>query len=243
MTRNNSDSTQIAGSTPNDTGNIDTFLRIHNALLRTGLSHILSGTCFRVVDAPEGVPALCVVDASESSEHVLDAVRAIRNQHPLCKIALIGGQSDLAFIVAAYSAGVDGFCSVTSSHQVLIKSLELIMLGEKVLPSAVVDTFLGQAPQTHSTVADRAERETLDLRVSKLSPREAEILQSLMGGDPNKVIARKLDITEATIKVHVKAILRKIGVANRTQAAMWAAGSLSNVAAGSEVVSGDRPMN
>jgi two-component system nitrate/nitrite response regulator NarL len=52
------------------------------------------------------------------------------------------------------------------------------------------------------------------------------ILQSLLGGDPNKVIARKLDITEATIKVHVKAILRKIGAANRTQAAMWATGHL-----------------
>ena len=48
------------------------------------------------------------------------------------------------------------------------------------------------------------------------------ILQSLMGGDANKVIARRLDITESTIKVHVKSILRKIGAANRTQAAMWA---------------------
>jgi two-component system nitrate/nitrite response regulator NarL len=44
----------------------------------------------------------------------------------------------------------------------------------------------------------------------------------LTQGEPNKVIARKLDITEATIKVHVKAILRKIGASNRTQAAMWA---------------------
>jgi two-component system nitrate/nitrite response regulator NarL len=43
-----------------------------------------------------------------------------------------------------------------------------------------------------------------------------------MQGEPNKVIARKLEVTEATIKVHVKAILRKIGVGNRTQAAMWA---------------------
>ena len=43
-----------------------------------------------------------------------------------------------------------------------------------------------------------------------------------MGGEANKVIARKLDITEATIKVHVKSILRKIGAGNRTQAAIWA---------------------
>jgi two-component system nitrate/nitrite response regulator NarL len=56
----------------------------------------------------------------------------------------------------------------------------------------------------------------------KLSPREIQILNCLKEGAPNKAIARKLDITEATIKVHVKAILRKIGASNRTQAAMWA---------------------
>jgi two-component system nitrate/nitrite response regulator NarL len=47
-----------------------------------------------------------------------------------------------------------------------------------------------------------------------------------MDGEPNKVIARKLHVAEATVKVHIKAILRKIGVANRTQAAMWAKGHL-----------------
>jgi two-component system nitrate/nitrite response regulator NarL len=59
-----------------------------------------------------------------------------------------------------------------------------------------------------------------------LSSREAEILSSLMEGTPNKLIARKLHVTEATVKVHVKAVLRKIGAANRTQAAMWAKGHL-----------------
>jgi two-component system nitrate/nitrite response regulator NarL len=53
------------------------------------------------------------------------------------------------------------------------------------------------------------------------------VLNCLRDGSPNKIIARKLDVTEATIKVHVKALLRKIGAANRTQAAMWAAEHLS----------------
>ena len=57
-----------------------------------------------------------------------------------------------------------------------------------------------------------------------LSAREAEVLSSLMEGTPNKLIARKLHLTEATVKVHIKAILRKIGASNRTQAAMWAKG-------------------
>jgi DNA-binding CsgD family transcriptional regulator len=55
----------------------------------------------------------------------------------------------------------------------------------------------------------------------QLSPREQSILRCLVGGDSNKSIARKIDIAEATVKVHVKAILRKIRVHNRTQAAIW----------------------
>jgi two-component system nitrate/nitrite response regulator NarL len=55
----------------------------------------------------------------------------------------------------------------------------------------------------------------------QLSPREKSIMQCLIAGDSNKCIARKIDIAEATVKVHVKAILRKIRVQNRTQAAIW----------------------
>ena len=57
--------------------------------------------------------------------------------------------------------------------------------------------------------------------VHLLSPREKLILRCIIEGDSNKCIARKIDIAEATVKVHVKAILRKIGVQNRTQAAIW----------------------
>ena len=64
--------------------------------------------------------------------------------------------------------------------------------------------------------------------VRSITTREAEILRCLVDGAPNKMIARKLDVAEATVKVHVKAILRKIGVANRTQAAMWASQHLGH---------------
>jgi two-component system nitrate/nitrite response regulator NarL len=55
-----------------------------------------------------------------------------------------------------------------------------------------------------------------------LTPRENEILGCLTEGASNKLIARQLGITEATVKIHVKALVRKIGVQNRTQAALWA---------------------
>ncbi len=70
------------------------------------------------------------------------------------------------------------------------------------------------------------EPKSSDPKARSLSARETEILSSLMEGTPNKLIARKLHVAEATVKDHVKAILRKIGAANRTQAAMWAKGHL-----------------
>jgi DNA-binding CsgD family transcriptional regulator len=60
------------------------------------------------------------------------------------------------------------------------------------------------------------------LRATTLSPREHEILRHLVDGLPNKAIARALDITEATVKVHIKGLLRKMNMTNRTQAAVWA---------------------
>jgi two-component system nitrate/nitrite response regulator NarL len=60
-----------------------------------------------------------------------------------------------------------------------------------------------------------------DASAPQLSPRELAILRCLINGNSNKCIARKIDIAEATVKVHVKAILRKIRVQNRTQAAIW----------------------
>ena len=72
------------------------------------MTHILLGTCFTVTDAPEAVPALCLIDASGSSERVLEAVTSVKDHHPLCKVVLIESHSELEFVQAAISAGVDG---------------------------------------------------------------------------------------------------------------------------------------
>jgi two-component system nitrate/nitrite response regulator NarL len=220
-----------AGSLRNGSGTIVTLLLCENSLLRTGLKHILSGTCFNVTDVSGSIPDLYLVDASDPSERLLETVRSVKSQHPLVRVVLIGNQFDRSFLLSGVSAGVDGFCLAASDREVLVKSLELIMLGENILPGTLVQSLLNQAAaSSQQGLSSAASAQNLpDPRVHKLSPREKVILQSLMGGDANKVIARKLDITEATIKVHVKAILRKIGAANRTQAAMWATGNLNEI--------------
>jgi two-component system, NarL family, nitrate/nitrite response regulator NarL len=124
---------------------------------------------------------------------------------------------------------VNGFCLTASGPEILIKSLELVMLGESVLPFEVLRSLMDAAPPKREQPLqdNRAEPTLPDPNTCKLSAREAQVLSYLREGTPNKVIARQFDVSEATIKVHVKAILRKIGVANRTQAAMWASQRLT----------------
>jgi len=213
-----------------------TALICDNPLLRSGLEHILQGTSFVLAEAASAAdptrllhpglePALVIMEANRSTGGVLQAARQIKERFPEVRIVALADRFDLGFVLKGHAAGINGFCLAASAPEVLIKSLELVMLGESMVPSAVlrsgaIDAVLSQK-QPHQD--DSAAGPGLsDLKACGLSARETEILECLREGAPNKIIARKLDITEATIKVHVKAILRKIGASNRTQAAMWA---------------------
>jgi two-component system nitrate/nitrite response regulator NarL len=81
---------------------------------------------------------------------------------------------------------------------------------------------LGDADHTNGHTAGAPREARPQRNVPRLSEREAQVLDSIVRGYSNKIIARKCGITEATVKVHMKSILRKIQVANRTQAAVWA---------------------
>jgi two-component system nitrate/nitrite response regulator NarL len=97
----------------------------------------------------------------------------------------------------------------------LSRSLELVMLGQQIFPTRLMlGTMLAEAEGDTRNAALRAS--------SGLSPRELEILRMLVNGESNRAIARELTVTEATIKVHLRSLLRKVRVNNRTQAAVWA---------------------
>ncbi|MBD2750496.1 response regulator transcription factor [Microvirga sp. BT688] len=225
----------MSGKAAKDRKEFVTILICNNPLLSTGLEVLLANTGFVVSEGGSDKPSprrphlytqpdLFIVDASNSSENTLEIIKRLKVQQPDARVVMVASHFDVSFIRFGFGAGVDGFCLSTSDREVLIKSLELIMMGEKLLPGALIRSMLNEmAPGAKSDQdTPKAEPLPIDPGIHKLSKREAEILRCLMRGEPNKVIAKKLDVTEATIKVHVKAILRKIGVANRTQAAMWA---------------------
>ena len=112
-------------------------------------------------------------------------------------------------------APLSGILTYDLSADALVRSLLLIFAGERVFPH---DLALGRKRAPPSS-----EHQSNDAR---LSPREREILSHLVAGDSNKLIARHLEIAEATVKVHLKSVQRKIRVENRTQAAIWALANL-----------------
>ena len=124
----------------------------------------------------------------------------------------------------ALQTGVDGLCSTAMSCETLIKALELVMLGETFIAPAFTFSLADEASRRQQARADGAivTGPAAVALANMLSPREVQILRHLTQGASNKHIARELGLAEATVKVHLKAILRKVRAANRTQAAMWA---------------------
>jgi two-component system, NarL family, nitrate/nitrite response regulator NarL len=243
---------------------VTTVLGCKNSMLREGLRHILSSTRFRLhpenltrgeitLDhAAQESPLLFILDANLYPSGLAEGIWPLKQQYAQARIVVLSDSFNLEGMKSAFQSGADGYCLATTGCEALIKYLDLVMLGEVVFPSAA---FLA-AISTHADEFDLSKEspaikisslqvapasEGHDSPIRTLSSREAEILQCLMQGAPNKVIARKLDVAEATVKVHIKAILRKIRVANRTQAAMWAVNHLaSNSADASWIQSGER---
>jgi len=206
-------------------------------LLSAGLMQTLSNTCFvvseAVLDNPASFslraaaePALFILDANRCSGRMAEAIRPLKAAHPTAKVVVMADRFEIGSAISAYDAGADGFCLTTAGRDVLIGSLELIVLGGGSLPSAMARSMVEQIScgreRPFETAASTRKTVVGQRKAHNLSLREGEILDCLMLGAPNKVIARKYGLTEATVKVHLKAILRKLGAKNRTQAAMWA---------------------
>ena len=229
---------------------VTTILGCNNAMLREGLKHILSSTRFKL--HPEDLtrarvrqdqweltaPLLLILDANLYSGELAENIWSLKQQYSHARIVILSDSFDLEDMKSAFQSGADGYCLATTGCEALIKYLDLVILGEVVFPSAAFLAAISSLGEEHeplkevsavkaSSLQSSPSSEMQDSPIRTLSAREAEILHCLMQGAPNKVIARKLDVAEATVKVHIKAILRKIRVANRTQAAMWAVNHLS----------------
>ena len=152
-----------------------------------------------------------------SQEGEQEIMSLIKERGASCRVLILADTFCFDGMMACFRAGANGYLTKDMASTSLIASLKLATMGERVMPSSLVDLLLEQGTSLAAVQSAGSSAEDVNL-----SQREMDVLNCLMAGYQNKVIARRLDVTEATVKVHVKAILRKLKVGNRTQAAMWA---------------------
>src|SRR5713226_2570208 len=136
------------------------------------------------------------------------------------KVVILANNVSLSLLSQAINAGVSACLLRDMSIEALSRSIELVMLGQQVFPTQAALMLIGNRGlgPSHSGDGSSAAHSS---RTRGVSGREGEILRSLLSGHSNKQIARQLGISEATVKVHLKAVMRKINAQNRTQAAVW----------------------
>lgn len=190
---------------------------------------------------PSGPQMLAILGLRDEPSETLQAVRSLREVIPDGKIVAIGERYGRLDFGEIFECGADGIVFNVGSGEGLLKVFDLTFLGQQVV---ILDLTARSKPHREEAqpivpfdpvtiTATKSEREngsmTTTIRGSlavgltaHLSDREQQVLLCVARGETNKTIARSCSITEATVKAHVKAILRKIALRNRTQAALWA---------------------
>lgn len=146
-------------------------------------------------------PDITLMDIRMPHMNGIEAIAAIRREDNSAKIIALstfGGDEDIR---RALSAGAASYLTKEVLHDELLKAIHAVSSGQTYLPPAVAATLASQMPRPD------------------LSAREMEVLQLIVRGYSNKQIGAALDIAEHTVKNHVKSILNKLGVEDRTQAA------------------------
>jgi len=152
----------------------------------------------------------CVGNESIQSTQYQELITNVRRLVPQALLVIISDREDPQEIRAAFEEGAVGFMPTSIEPAVAFQALSFIRSGGSFFPPAALSTSLREA--TINGVA----------RVSDLTAKQEEVIGRLRKGLSNKAIARQLDMSEATVKVHVRRIIRKFGVANRTQLAVAA---------------------
>jgi two-component system, NarL family, nitrate/nitrite response regulator NarL len=212
------------------------------SLMESHSYHVVGGASSTADIGSELVAAApkLVILGTLPMEEAAIAASCIRKLWPKTKIVhLFEGESSVDF-QALLASAIDGCIPLSASPDTLIGTLQQIiaadfkmfvlrkaLTGCEAAPRSIAALPFAQLPITPVVTSEEARKSVLDGTFSNrvrhgLSEREGQILKDLVKGLSNKIIARKLDIAEATVKVHMKSILRKIRVANRTQGAIWA---------------------
>jgi len=146
----------------------------------------------------------------------------LRNDHPAVPVVVLSGSETRENVTRALGLGAMGFIPKRYSNDVLIGALRLVLSGGLYVPPAVLP--LAGTPATAEKPAAPAAPPAATIRPEDLglTPRQSEVLALVLQGLPNKLICRRLNLAEPTVKVHMQAVLRALDAQNRVQAVIEA---------------------
>jgi len=191
-----------------------------HAVIRSGLAQLVSaidgvelvGTAQNGQEAIElcagSAPDVILMDLEMPLVDGIEATRQIKAEHPEVAVVILTSFSDRARILRALDAGAAGYLLKDVEPDDLARAIHAAAGGDVPLDPKAARALL--SARTTSSPGDA------------LSEREREVLLMVAEGLPNKLIARKLSLSEKTVKAHLTSVFRQIGVTDRTQAALWA---------------------
>jgi len=154
--------------------------------------------------------ALILLDLSLPDRDGLGLLAELRARHPAISVVVLSGFADRANVMRALDHGALGFIPKSAGREVMMSALSLVFSGGVYIPPEILASKSPTAkPQLPAS----------DLG---LTGRQGDVLALMMQGKSNKAICRRLDLAEATVKNHVTAILKALGVSNRTEAVLAA---------------------
>ncbi|RDI60775.1 LuxR C-terminal-related transcriptional regulator [Microvirga subterranea] len=172
------------------------------------------GSCRMVV--------LSVGGSTVSNPEILDWIKHLRAKWPETALVVVSDREDSSEVARAFGAGANGFIPTNYEPEITRQALSFIIGGGSFFPPTILTDLPTHSDIMLETTNRRAQSgEPGEARlINGFTPRQQEVLELLRRGDSNKVIGRRLSMTEATVKVHVRQIMRKLGASNRTQAAL-----------------------
>jgi two-component system, NarL family, nitrate/nitrite response regulator NarL len=162
-------------------------------------------------------PDLILLDLNLKGDSGLDILAALKEEDPSRRVVMLTVSDAPEDLIGAIRAGADGYLLKDMEPEDLLARVREALAGTTVIGEALAARLASALRQEAKDSARDARRELRDL-----TEREQAVLRCLAEGRSNKLIARTLSITEGTVKVHVKHLLKKLGFRSRVEAAVWA---------------------
>jgi two-component system nitrate/nitrite response regulator NarL len=157
-------------------------------------------------------PDLILLDLSMKGMDGIETLGALRDAGVDSRIVVFTVSDDRTDVVSALKSGADGYLLKDTEPEALVDNIRLACSGKMVLSEQLAEVL---------AMSFRNERQQQGPDLTSLTRRELQILKYIAEGMSNKLIGRKLGIAESTVKVHVKHLLKKLGLRSRVEAAVW----------------------